>query len=398
MANKYFEEVVNPGDRASRLAKQICFQSHKNCPAVIVVPHQPNNFRGPVGFVWKWHILEQMMGGVMLEEMETDGAGGKPQFFTLLGAPQVFSNLGWEIIAMNADDFARSGRLPCVIANELNVKRVSEKNFPLFTAAMEGYGAALRQAGLVNITGETAIMRHSITAFCDVDSDEQLVLTWGGTCIGLAHKDLLIDGSGIEPNMIVIGFWEPGYRCNGGTLFTNLIRDKWGPSARDIMRTPEALEFVQKLTVPSKSYARTIARLVGWNPDGSIGEPLARIKGIAHVTGGGVWGKFGELLPQGVGAFLSCMPEPADVLLQAQKLSLNTTYPLTDWQAYGTLHGGCGMLIVADKGSELAIIREAKKDGVTASVVGFTFPSPHREIIIQSKFKEGKQLSSLKPE
>ncbi len=397
MSDKYWEEIISPGDRASALAKEICFQSHRNCPAVSVMPHQPNNFRGGVGFVPQKHILTDMMNGSMTIDAENDGAGGKPQFFTLVGTPETFRNLGWEIITMTADDFARSGRFPAVIANEINAKRITDKNFHLFQALMEGYGEALKESGLVNITGETALMKHSITAFCDIDSDAQFILTWGATCIGLAHRDLLIDGSDIVPGMTVIGFWEPGYRCNGGTFLTDLILEKWGPDPRDIMQNPEAMEFVKKLTVPSKSYARAITRLVGWNPDGSTGEPMAQIKGIAHITGGGVWGKFGEMLHEGVGAYLDSMTTPADVLLQAQELSWNTKDPLTDWQAYSTLHGGCGMLLVCQRGDESKIIIEVKKEGIRAQVVGETFASDDREIIIQSKFKEGKQLSSLKP-
>lgn len=402
MQDRYFTEVISPGDRASKLAKEICFQGHKNCPSVTVVPHQPNNFRGPVGFVWKGHILEQMMNGVMFEEVENDGAGGKPQFFTLIGTPEVFRGLGWEIITMNADDFARSGRLPCVIANEMNVKRISEKNFPLFRSTMEGYGAALKKAGMVNITGETAIMRHSITAFCDVDSQDQLVLTWGGTCIGLARKDLLIDGSSIEPKMAVVAFFENGYRCNGGTFFTNLMQELWGFDPAKITQSQEARAFAKALTIPSTIYARTITRLIGWKPDGSVGKPLARIYGVAHITGGGVWGKFQELLPEGVGASLLFLPPPPQILRHAQELSWDTQFRLSDFQAYGTLNGGIGMLIICDPDDIEKIVGEAKKDGVSADHVGWTMESDKREIIIHSRFKEGEEkskvLSSLEPE
>jgi phosphoribosylformylglycinamidine cyclo-ligase len=409
MADQYFEKVITPGDRASRLAKKICFQSHQNCPAVRVVPHQPRNFRGPVGYVWQRWILDQMAsyeadatGRItswkMLEEVENDGAGGKPQFFSLVGTPRVFEGLGWEIITMNADDFARSGRFPAIMANEINVKKITEKNFPLFEAAMRGYGKALRAAGIINITGETAIMAHSITAFCDIDSDEQLVLTWGGTCIGLASKDLLIDGSKIKPGMPIVGFREFGYRCNGGTLLTNLIRAKWGPNPRRIMQNSEAMTFVSALTVPSKSYARTVTRLMGWGPYGSPSLRRHRIYGIAHITGGGVWGKLADVLPRGVGARLHSMPEPPEVLLKAQELSMDTQYKLTDWQAYGTLHGGCGMLLVCDRDDVDTILHEARNDGIHAHIVGETFKSQKREIIIDSKFQEGKKLSSLRPE
>ncbi|MDD5626576.1 MAG: AIR synthase-related protein [Patescibacteria group bacterium] len=407
MPDKYRTEIIDPGDQASHLAHEVCVQSYSNCPAVIIIPHQPGNFRGPVGFLWKPHILEAMARNrvdpqsealthwEMLQEVENDGAGGKPQFFTLLGIPEFFQRLGFEIITMTADDFARSGRFPAVMVNEINAKRITAENFPLFKATMEGYGEALKQSGLVNITGEIAIMKHSITAFCDTRSSAEFILTWGGTCIGLAHRDLLTDGSEIKPGMPIVGFWEPGYRCNGGTFFTNLILKKFGPEIQRIKDNPRALDFIANLTIPSRSYARTITRIAGWYPDGSIGKPLAKIYGIAHITGGGVWKKFGELLPEGVGANLDSMPEPAEVLRQGQELSWDLPdLRLTDRQAYGTLHGGCGMLIICAKNDAEKIIAEAKKDIIRAEVVGETTISPDREVIIHSRFKEGGILSS----
>lgn len=411
MADLYKEEIVDPGDQASRIAKKICLKSFGNNKAVTIVSHQPDNFRGPIGFLWNPHILEEMSkckidpitGRVsewtVLIEVENDGAGGKPQFFVLVGKSKIFRRLGWEIITMTADDFARSGRFPAILDNEINVKKITKKNLPHFIAMMKGYGAALKKCNLINITGEIAVMKHSITAFCDTGSDDQLIITWGASCIGIAHKDLLIDNSRIKPGMHIVGFWEPGYRCNGGTFFTNLIKLVFGPDVKDIMKNKKAIKFAEKLTIPSVSYAKTITRIVGWNLDGSAGKPLAKISGAAHITGGGVWGKFGEILPEGVGAHLDSMPDPASILLEAQDLSWNTELRLTDWQAHGTLHGGCGMFLVTPtKRDAQIIIREARKDGIKAQIVGRTTESSNREIVIESRFKERKTISSLKPE
>lgn len=397
----YKEEIVGPNDRASRLAKETCFKGHKNCPAIFIVPHDPGNFRGAVGFAWRKEILREMLDyevglqGItswnMMEEVENDGAGGKPQFFTLIGTEKVFRGLGWEIIAMTADDFSRSGRLPCIIDNEVQVKRITENNFPLFQAMMEGYGEALQKSNLVNITGETAIMKHSITAFCDNKSDDQLVLTWGASCIGLASRELLIDNSRIKPEMVVVGFLENGYRCNGGTFFTNLILQKFGPEIEKVLESQDARSFVEKLTVPSISYAKTVSRIVGWEENGDVGEPLAKIAGIAHITGGGVWGKFGEILPKGVGAFLYNMPKPPEVLLQAQEMSYEFPKPLSDYDFYETFHGGCGMLLVAsDRDEARKIIDEAAKDGIIAQVVGKT--NATGELWINSQARSGETL------
>jgi phosphoribosylaminoimidazole (AIR) synthetase len=112
---------------------------------------------------------------------------------------------------------------------------------------------------------------------------------------------------------------------------------------------------------------------------------MADIKGIAHITGGGL-GKFQELLPSGVGAHLDYMPFPADVLVEAQKMSQK--YPdlaLTDEDCYRTVHGGCGMLLVIDgRDDYMKVIEEARKDGIRAQRVGSTNDSG--ELTVNSKF------------
>ncbi len=192
-ASNYELEVINPGDRASALAHQVNIDSYKNCPAVLIVPHQPGNFRGPVGYIWRPEILRAMLEKLQLSDsgeevvnwgmigaVENDGAGGKGQFLTLSNKLEAWRNFGWEIITMTADDLARSGRFPAIMSNEINVRNINENNFAIMEAIFLGYGEALRQSHLVNITGETAVMTNSVTAFCDINSKEQLVVTWGG--------------------------------------------------------------------------------------------------------------------------------------------------------------------------------------------------------------------------
>lgn len=403
--NLYQEEIIDPGDYASKFAKEIGFQSHNNCPAVIIVPHAKNNFRGAVGFTYKKGILKEMLkykinakeeiiSWKMLQEVENDGAGGKPQFFTIIGTEEVFAGLGNEIIAMTADDFARSGRLPCVIDNELQAKRIHKDNLPLFKAMMKGYGEALKKANLVNITGEIAIMKNSITAFCDTNSNSQLIVTWGASCIGLSSQKLLLDPSKIKPGMVIVGFKENGYRCNGGGFHTELILREYGPEIGKIFQNSEALAYIKKLTVPSISYAKTVCRIIGWGEDGSVGEPIVKVHGIAHITGGGIWGKFGELLPKGIGAILDNMPIPPEVLLQAQEMSFaHPDIELSDKAAYSTFHGGPGMLLVVDdKKAAQKLCDEASNDGIEGEIIGSTDDSGVLKIVSRFQKTPGNVL------
>jgi phosphoribosylformylglycinamidine cyclo-ligase len=396
MADKYKTEIVDPGDAASKLGHKVCVDSYGNCKAVEVFPWQPGNFRGAVDFGWREHILKEMSAGKVKMTMQNDGAGGKPQFFTLLGSPEAFYNLGWEILVMCLDDVARSGGFPAVVCNDLNVKRVTPENYHLVDYLFAGYGEALAKCHVDNITGELAIMKHSITAFCDFNKPEQLVLTWGGTCLGLTSIDKRIDGSGVRVGQPLVGFFEPGYRCNGGTFFTNLILAVTEGNLERIQYNLALVSLIKKLTIPSVSYARLISYVNGWKDDGSTGEALVKMTGIAHITGGGIWHKLADMLPEGCGADLNNMFPPAGVLTDAQDLSWDfPEWKLSDLQAHGTFHGGSGMIVACASNEDAEqLIINASDFGIKAKVIGQVIASPTKEIVIKSRFREGRILSS----
>ena len=397
MTDNYHEEIVAPGDRFSKLARQVCIDSFNNSPAIKIV-RGGAGMRSMDGYAWDKPVLEALLRDELYEVVQSDGAGGKPQFFTLANTPRAFRSLSWEIITMNADDLACRGGLPVMISSSnIDVKSITNENWHLCDALLKGFDEALGASNLVLLTGETAVMKHSITAFCDTGDPSQLILTWGATCLGLASKYKQPNGTTITPGMAVVGFRDKGYRCNGGTKFTNIILDTWGSDVSDVMNNPEARAFIEKLVVPSQSYAKTVARLNGWQLNGSLATPLAELHGVAHITGGGVWSKLVEILPEGVGAELDSMPVPASVLLEAQRLASKTDSPMSDFECYGTFHGGCGMMIVCKDGDVERVLDEARKDGHASYVIGRTTESTDNEVTIKSRFLGGAQLSSLQP-
>ncbi len=391
----YAETVIKPGDEVSKLAKKVSRASFKNAPAIEVIERK--GLRGLVGINWAKHILKEMLKDKMYMIPQNDGDGHKPGVFTLLHDPAHFFNLGWEVIEMCIEDIVRYGGLPvALLANQIDFKKITKANLPYIKILLAGFQAALKKAGIANYTGETAGMKLAITAFCYNSHPAQLILTWTATAIGLGHKEKEIDGSKIEPGMPIIGFREPGGRCNGYTKLIELGMRKWGPTD---MLSEEARAYFRELAIPSANYSRTITRVHGWLPDGRIRKPDVDIAGIAHITGGGIWEKFGEILPKGIGAMLTDMPKPPKALTWAQILSQavgdeNLT-PITDLDAHGDFHGGCGMMVIvrSDKDAHL-LIEEATKDGIDASIVGTTTRSPINEILIRSRFKEGRMLSS----
>lgn len=396
MSDLYMQEIIAPGDKASVLAKDISYGSFDNNQAVEIRPRQSGNFRGPVDIIFKKHILEMMLDGKMFVVNENDGAGGKPDFATFLGTESAFYNLSWEVLCMILDDIARNGGFPVFMDNDVNAKFVNENNFHLVEAMFKGFGSALKLSNVINKTGEFAIMKYGVTAFCDRKDANQLILNWSGSCVGLGHEDKNLDGSKIESGMPIVGFWEPGYRCNGGTQLIDTILYAFGGSVGNAMRNKEAINFVKKIVEPSVSYAKLINRAHGWNNDGSIRKAEVEIAGIAHITGGGIWNKFKEILPSGVGAHLDKMGKPAEVLLEAQELTWNNQrLHLSDWRCHSTFHGGYGMLVVCkDNDASAKLIELARREMIIAEEIGITTKSDKNEILIQSQFKQKKEISS----
>ncbi len=393
----YHTQIVAPGDRFSELARKICVGSFKNSTA-ITIERGGGGMRAMDGFTWNRLVLEAMLRGEIYEVAQSDGAGGKPQFFTLANTPEAFRGIGWEVITMNADDLACRGGLPVLmLSSNIDMKGITNENWPLCEALITGFSDALGSSNLVLMTGETAVMKHSITAFCDTGDPSQLILTWGATCLGLASKSKEPSGATVTPGMVIVGFRDKGYRCNGGTKFTNIILDTWGSDVNTIMGNPDARAFIEKLVIPSQSYAGTIARLNGWQLDGTLNTPLAELRGVAHITGGGIWSKLVEILPEGVGAILDSMPEPAPLLLEAQQLASKTGSPMTDFECHGTFHGGCGLMIICSESDVERVVSEARADGHDPHVIGRTTASPENEVTVQSKFLGGAHLSSLNP-
>jgi len=376
----YRDEVVNPGDAASKLAKQVNRESYKNSQAIRVIDRKDSTgFRNPVGFIWRESILREMLNQdstgdnwSIAETAEGDGNGQKPGFYTLMGTSESMYGQGFDLIAMNEDDFGRSGRFGvAMLSNEVNVKRATKSNFRLIEALFDGFADALRRSHLVSITGEFAVMKYSITAFCDLNSDDQLVLVWSGAVHGLMRQDMLINNANIRVDMPAVGFWEPSYRCNGGGRNTQILMELHGGNIDSMKADRETMDFVRELATPCEVYGWSMSRAHGWLPDGSITKPIAKMVGAAHITGGGLFGKAGEILPPGVGLFLDKMPEPCKALKQAQLFSRKTKHPISDWEFHDTYHGGCGMIAICpDELNANLLIECVDRDDIKAQIIG----------------------------
>jgi phosphoribosylaminoimidazole (AIR) synthetase len=401
----YKEKVIDPGDRASAMAYQMNVESFGNCKAIEIIQDSRPEWQKEVGVVFKPHINEKMServdtpGGkkpIMWMIPTTDGGGHKPEIDGALGTEEGFLELGSDLVVMQDHDILRRGGKPCWATNFYDAKAITDENIPLLESYFAGYGNACREAAIDSITGESAVVRYAVTAFCDRSLSGQLLMNVAGTCIGIAHVDKYLDGSGVREKMPIVGCSERGGRCNGFTLAIDIILAIYGSY---FYKYKEAMDLLRALSVSSQSYSKTIQRVHGWNADGTIRDSLAKIVAMYHITGGGIWNKL--RLPAGIGAVLDNMPEPPPVLLELQELSWAIPrLKLVDYRAHSTFHGGIGYAVILETEEDASIfIEECAKDSIKAQRIGETRRDFAQEILIrESKFKQRKRLSSLEPE
>jgi phosphoribosylformylglycinamidine cyclo-ligase len=173
---------------------------------------------------------------------------------------------GADLAAHCINDVATSGADPLffldyVAANRIDLETVAE----LVEAAAE----VCREAGCALVGGETAELPGIYR------EDE---LDFAGTCVGLVDRDRLIDGSRIEEGDAIVGFPSAGVHANGITL---------------VRRVLESEEYSgDDLLAPTRLYLAEVRRL----------RAMADVRGLAHVTGGGIPGNLGRVVPDGLRA------------------------------------------------------------------------------------------------
>lgn len=175
---------------------------------------------------------------------------------------------GADLAAHCVNDVATCGAEPLffldyVAANRIDLESVVE--------LVEGAAEICREAGCALIGGETAELPGIYQA------DE---LDFAGTCVGLVERDRLIDGSRIEVGDAVVGLPSVGVHANGFTL---------------VRRIPEEQDYAgDDLLAPTPLYLDEVRRL----------RATADVRGLAHITGGGILGNLSRILPDGLRADL----------------------------------------------------------------------------------------------
>ena len=158
-----------------------------------------------------------------------------------------------------------------------------------------------RQAGCALIGGETAEMPGM---YAEADYD------LAGFCVGAVERDRVLTGCEIAPGDVLLGVASSGVHSNGFSLVRRLAADKGWKLDRPALFDQDRL-LIDTLMAPTRIYVASLLPLLR----------AGRIKGLAHITGGGLLENMPRVLPEGAHAVMEAdaWPQPALMaFLQAQ--------------------------------------------------------------------------------
>jgi phosphoribosylformylglycinamidine cyclo-ligase len=248
----------------------------------------------------------------------TDGVGTKLKIAFVLDK---HDTVGIDCVAMCVNDVACSGAAPLFFLDYI----ACGKNTPEKIAAIvSGMAAGCREAGCALVGGETAEM----PGFYAQDEYDL-----AGFCVGLVDYEQRIDGRRIIEGDLLIGLSSSGMHANGFSLVRRVLGE--GEGALNRHYNELGCTLGEELLKPTRIYVRPLLRLM----------KKVKVKGVAHITGGGFIENVPRMLPQGLCAAIEPHSFPEHPIFDIIKREGHI--PPRDM--YGTFNMGVGLVIAVDK-------------------------------------------------
>jgi len=248
-----------------------------------------------------------------------DGVGTKLKLAFLTG---IHDTVGIDIVSHCVNDILVQGAKPLFFLDYL---AVGELDPQVVAKVISGIATGCRQAGCALIGGETAEM-PGMYAKGEYDL--------AGTIVGIVDRSKIVDGSTVVPGDVIIGLPSTGLHTNGYSLARKICFELAGLTVDDAM--PGAGKTIgQALLEPHKSYAKVIQIL----------SRIVQIKGMAHITGGGITDNLPRALPENCGAEINLSAWEVPPVFTFLKKTGN----VADLEMLRTFNLGMGYLVIVPR-------------------------------------------------
>ena len=270
----------------------------------------------------------------------TDGVGTKLKIAFMMDR---HDTVGIDLVAMCVNDILTSGAEPLFFLDYFATGRLRPEKA---AAVVKGIAEGCRQAGCSLVGGETAEMPGFYK-----DGEYDL----SGFAVGVVEKKSMIDGSRIKPGDVLVGLTSSGLHSNGYSLARKVLFGRKKITVEKVL--PDlGIPVGEELLKPTRIYVKAFKAL-----DGKVD-----LKGMAHITGGGIPGNLPRIFPKGLGASMFKGSWPEQPIFGLIRRYGNV--PADDMKR--TFNMGIGFIVVVSKGESDETIGILKKKGFPAYLIG----------------------------
>jgi phosphoribosylformylglycinamidine cyclo-ligase len=241
----------------------------------------------------------------------TDGVGTKLKLAFLAGK---HDTVGIDLVAMSVNDVVVCGAEPVVFLDYFATSRLDAQEAE---QVIKGIAEGCVRAGCALIGGETA----ELPGFYQRGEYDL-----AGFCVGVVEKERIINGRSIVPGDVVLGLASSGAHSNGYSLIRRIIGEDHLSS-----------DLADSLMEPTRIYVKALLKLAAAVP----------VKGLAHITGGGLVGNLPRILPKGTQASIKKSSWPRPEIFKWLQQAGN----IAEEELFRVFNCGIGMVVVvsADK-------------------------------------------------
>ena len=255
-----------------------------------------------------------------------DGVGTKLKIAFATGK---HDTVGQDLVNHCIDDIAVLGARPLFFLDYIGAEKLEPD---VFEELLSGFAKACKAGGCALIGGETAQMPGMYQA-----GEYDLA----GTIVGVVDRKKMIDGSKIKPGDVVIGLPSNGLHTNGYSLARKVLFETMGLKLTS--KLPGVVKPIgEELLRVHRNYQPLLATL-----------PEGLVKGIAHITGGGLVDNFPRVLPENCDAIIETKKWKVPALFQI----IQENGKVDPEEMYQVFNMGIGMtLVVAEKDARETVL------------------------------------------
>lgn len=269
----------------------------------------------------------------------TDGVGTK---LKIAHDMDIHNTVGIDLVAMCVNDILVNGAEPLFFLDYFATGVLDPGKA---ADVIEGIANGCRQAGCALLGGETAEM-PGFYAPGEYDL--------AGFAVGIVDKEDIIAGVDIKEGDAIIGLASSGIHSNGYSLVRKLV-DSVGLKL-DKTYWDGGLSLGEELLKPTRIYVKSVLKLI----------KSLHVKGIAHITGGGLTHNVPRILPESVDAGIKTGSWPMPEIFNFMQREGN----ISSAEMLQTFNMGIGMVIVLDDGLVEEAVSILSQDGEKACIIG----------------------------